>query len=49
LNAIVRLFDGEIDVYEKETEKGRGKYLGIQKMSNQEYQEDELLLKKEKT
>jgi tetratricopeptide (TPR) repeat protein len=47
LYAIVGLFDGEINIYEKETEKGRGKYLKIQKMSGQKYLEDELLLKKE--
>jgi tetratricopeptide (TPR) repeat protein/KaiC/GvpD/RAD55 family RecA-like ATPase len=45
--AILDLFDGEINIYEKETEKGRGKYLKIQKMSNQKYLEDELPLKKE--
>jgi tetratricopeptide (TPR) repeat protein/KaiC/GvpD/RAD55 family RecA-like ATPase len=47
LYAIVGLFDGEINVYEKETDKGHGKYLRIQKMSNQKYLEDELHLKKE--
>jgi tetratricopeptide (TPR) repeat protein/KaiC/GvpD/RAD55 family RecA-like ATPase len=47
LYAILGLFDGEISIYEKETEKGSGKYLKIQKMSNHKYLEDELLLKKE--
>jgi len=47
LYAILGLFDGEISIYEKETEKGLAKYLKIKKMSNQKYQEDELILKKE--
>jgi tetratricopeptide (TPR) repeat protein/KaiC/GvpD/RAD55 family RecA-like ATPase len=47
LYAILGLFDGEMNVYEKETEEGSGKYLKIKKMSNQEYLEKELLLKKE--
>jgi KaiC/GvpD/RAD55 family RecA-like ATPase len=47
LYAILGLFDGEISIYEKGTEKGSGKYLKIQKMSNHKYLEDELLLKKE--
>jgi tetratricopeptide (TPR) repeat protein/KaiC/GvpD/RAD55 family RecA-like ATPase len=47
LYAIVGLFDGEISIYEKETDKGPGKYLKIQKMGNQKYLEDEVPLKKE--
>jgi tetratricopeptide (TPR) repeat protein/KaiC/GvpD/RAD55 family RecA-like ATPase len=47
LQAIIDLFEGEISIYEKETEKGTGKYLKIRKMSNQEYLESELPLKKE--
>jgi adenylate cyclase len=47
LYAIVGLFDGEINIRERETEKGTVKYLKIQKMSNQEYLEEELLLRKE--
>jgi KaiC/GvpD/RAD55 family RecA-like ATPase len=47
LYAILGLFDGEINVYEKETEKGLEKFLKIKKMSNQKYLENELLLKKE--
>jgi predicted ATPase/KaiC/GvpD/RAD55 family RecA-like ATPase len=43
LHAILGLFDGEINVYEKGTEKS----LRIKRMSNQEYLEDELLLAKE--
>jgi tetratricopeptide (TPR) repeat protein len=46
-HAIVGLFDGEISIYEKETEKGLEKFLKIKKMSNQEYLKDELLLTKE--
>jgi predicted ATPase/KaiC/GvpD/RAD55 family RecA-like ATPase len=47
LHAILGLLDGEISIYEKETEKGLGKYLKIKKMSNRRYLEDELFLKKE--
>jgi KaiC/GvpD/RAD55 family RecA-like ATPase len=47
LHAILGLFEGEINVHEKETNKGPGKYLKIKKMSNQKYLEDELLLRKE--
>jgi hypothetical protein len=47
LYAILGLFDGEFNIFERETEKGRGKYLRIQKMSNHKYLEDELPLKKE--
>jgi tetratricopeptide (TPR) repeat protein/KaiC/GvpD/RAD55 family RecA-like ATPase len=46
LHAIVGLFDGEINIYEKETEKGFEKFLKIKKMSNQKYLENELLLTK---
>ena len=45
--AILDLFDGEISIFEKEGEKGRGKYLKINKMSNQRYLEDELPLRRE--
>jgi len=47
LHAILGLFDGEISINEKETDKGPGKYLKIKKMSNQKYLEDELPMKKE--
>jgi predicted ATPase/KaiC/GvpD/RAD55 family RecA-like ATPase len=47
LYAIVGLFDGEISIRERETEKGTGRFLKIQKMSGQKYLEDEILLKKE--
>jgi hypothetical protein len=47
VRAILDLFDGEISIYEKETEKGLEKFLKIKKMSNQEYVKDELLLTKD--
>jgi tetratricopeptide (TPR) repeat protein/KaiC/GvpD/RAD55 family RecA-like ATPase len=46
LYAILGLFEGEINIHEKETEKGLGKYLKIKKMTNQKYLENELLLTK---
>ena len=45
--AILDLFDGEINVYERETDKGLGKYLKIKRMSGHKYLEDEISLKKE--
>jgi len=47
LHAILVLFDGEINLYEKETEKGSEKFLKIKKMANQRYLKDEVLLKEE--
>jgi len=47
LHAVLGLFEGEINIYEKETEKGLGKYLKIKKMSNQKYLDNELLLRRE--
>jgi tetratricopeptide (TPR) repeat protein/KaiC/GvpD/RAD55 family RecA-like ATPase len=47
LYAILGLFDGEISVHEKETEKGPGKFLKIKKMTNQRYLDSELLLRRE--
>jgi KaiC/GvpD/RAD55 family RecA-like ATPase len=47
LYAILGLFDGEISICEKETDEGPRKFLKITKMSNQEYSESELLLKRE--
>jgi tetratricopeptide (TPR) repeat protein len=44
--AVLDLFDGEINLYERDTEKGVGKFLRIKRMSNHEYLEDELPLKK---
>ena len=46
LYAVLGLFEGEINLYEKETEKGSEKYLRIRRMSDQTYLENELLLKK---
>jgi tetratricopeptide (TPR) repeat protein/KaiC/GvpD/RAD55 family RecA-like ATPase len=42
LHAILGLFDGEINIYEK----GAEQFLKIKRMSNQKYLNDELLLKK---
>jgi tetratricopeptide (TPR) repeat protein len=47
VRAVLDLFEGEISIYEKEAEKGLGKYLKIKKMANQKYLENELLLTKE--
>jgi tetratricopeptide (TPR) repeat protein len=47
LYAILGLFEGEINIYEKETEKGLQKFLKINKMSNQKYSDNELLLARE--
>jgi len=49
LQAILDLFEGEINLYEKETEKGSEKFLKIKRMSNQEYLDDELLLTRERS
>ena len=48
VRAILDLFDGEINIYEKETIEGPRKCLKIKKMTNQEYLENELPLKKER-
>ena len=47
VHAILGLFEGEITIYEKETEKGLERFLKIRKMYNQRYLEDKLPLKKE--
>ncbi len=47
LHAILGVFEGEINVYEKESDKGLGKYVKIKKMINQRYVKDELCLAKE--
>ena len=44
LHAILGLFEGEINIYEKETDEGLRKYLRIKKMGNSKYLEDELPL-----
>jgi len=46
-HAILNLFEGEISIYERETEKGLEKFLKIKKMTNQKYLENELPLRKE--
>ncbi len=47
VRAVLDLFEGEINLYEKETERGSEKFLKIKKMANQRYPKDELLLKEE--
>ena len=46
--AVLGLFDGEIRVSEKETPEGTRQTLKIRKLGNQKYQENELILNKEK-
>jgi len=48
VQAILGLFEGEIDIYDKESEKGLEKFLKIKKMYNQRYLESKLPLKKGK-
>jgi KaiC/GvpD/RAD55 family RecA-like ATPase len=48
VQAILGLFDGEIRIAEKESEKGTKKVLKIMKLYNQEYLEDELTLTKDR-
>ena len=48
VQAILGLFKGEINIYEKENKKGLQKFLKIRKMYNQRYLESELSLRKEK-
>jgi adenylate cyclase len=45
LYAILGLFEGEIDIRERETEKGTARFLKIRRVSGQEFLENELLLK----
>jgi DNA-binding response OmpR family regulator/KaiC/GvpD/RAD55 family RecA-like ATPase len=47
VRAVSDLFEGEINIYGKETEKGFGKYLKIKRMSNHKHLENELLLERE--
>ncbi len=44
VRAVLDLFEGEINIYEKETEKGSEKSLKIKKMINQKYSKSELPL-----
>jgi hypothetical protein len=48
LQAILALFDGEIRISEKETEKGSEKTLTIRRMYNQKYIEKDLPLKRDR-
>ena len=48
VHAILDLFEGEINIYERETEKGLEKFLKIKKMYNQRYLESEMPLRKER-
>jgi len=48
VHAILGLFEGEINIFEKETEKGLEKFLKIRKMYNQRYLESKMPLRKEK-
>jgi len=48
VRAILGLFDGEINIYNKKAMKGPEKYLKIKKMTGKEYQDGELRLRKEK-
>ena len=47
-HAIVNLFEGEVNIYERETEKGFEKFLKIKKMTKQKYSKSELPLQEEK-
>ena len=44
VRAVLGLFDGEINIYEKDLEK----FLKIKKMTNQKYSKSELSLQEEK-
>jgi KaiC/GvpD/RAD55 family RecA-like ATPase len=48
VQAILDLFEGEISIYERETEKGPKRFLKIKKMHNQTYLESELSVGKER-
>jgi hypothetical protein len=48
VQAVLDLFEGEINIYEKELETRSEKFLKIKKMSNQRYLENELSLRKER-
>ena len=45
--AVLGLFDGEISIYEKETEKGTERFLKIRRLSNPKYLKDEIRLTEE--
>jgi len=46
VSAILDLFEGEINIYEKKTKKGLEKFLIIKKMYNRKYSKSELPLQK---
>jgi predicted transcriptional regulator/KaiC/GvpD/RAD55 family RecA-like ATPase len=48
VHAILGLFEGEINIYEKNTEKGPKKFLKIRKMHNKRYLERKLPLRKKR-
>ena len=48
VRAIVGIFEGEINIYDKETKEGLKKHLKIKKMTSQKYSENELPLRKER-
>ena len=48
VQAILDLFQGEIDIYKKKTKRGFKRYLRIEKMYNKDYLESELPLKKDR-
>jgi tetratricopeptide (TPR) repeat protein len=48
VQAIVGLFEGEINICKKKTKKGLKKFLKIEKMVNKKYSDSELPLRKEK-
>jgi len=48
VQAILGLFEGEISIYEKETERGLERFLKIRKMYNQRYLDSEFSLRKER-
>jgi KaiC/GvpD/RAD55 family RecA-like ATPase len=48
VQAILGLFDGEIKIYEKESEDGVENILRIKKMYNQQYLKGELIIKRER-
>jgi hypothetical protein len=48
VHAILDVFEGEINIFERETKKGSEKFLKVRKMQEQRYVERELLLSKDK-
>lgn len=46
VQAMLDVFEGEINIYEKETSKGLEKFFAVKRMSNQRYLESELHLRK---